>query len=138
MGQLLQVTKAVVTGTVTTWSLTVPGNHIWYPRSFIAVAATQAGGAPNRAYTLSITDGTSLVGKFGAVDAGTEPATVTITWTNSAQGDVTAGAIGVVVAPMASPILKPGYVITGTIVNPAAGDTWVSALAWYDYTLSNN
>lgn len=133
MPLLLTVKAASVVGTVTTWSLTVPGNQLWYPRSFVAVASTTVGGSPNRAYTLGITDGSNLVAKVGAADAGTEPATVTVTWANVPSAASTSGNIGTTVAPLPALILKPGYVITGTIINSHAGDTWASALCWYDY-----
>lgn len=102
----------------------------------LAVASTASGGQPNRGYTLGITDGTSLVAQVGADDGGDEPATVTATWADAPAGIVSSGSLCTVVAPLPALTLKPGYVITGTIVNAVTDDTWLSALVWYDYVAS--
>lgn len=126
--------SATITPGAPTFSFLVPGDKLWSIRSIVAVASTATGGAPARGYVLTVSTSTGPVLVVGASDAGTEPATVTITWANAPGSTVTAGAIGTVVAPFASPVLRPGYTIVGTIDNPAVGDTWVSATVWYDYT----
>lgn len=125
---------ATITPASPTFAFLVPGDKLWAIRSIVAVAHTAIGGAPDRGYMLSVATSTGNVMVVGASDAGTEPATVTITWANAPGSTVTAGAIGTVVAPFASPVLYPGYTLTGTIDNPAVGDTWISATVWYDYT----
>lgn len=130
---MLTVAKATLTGTVVTFSFTVPGAQQWALRSVSAVASRAAGGTPNRAYTLGVTDGTNPVAVVGADDNGTEPGTCTVTWANAPAGTIAAGTVGISVAPIANMILNPGYVITGTIISPASGDTWTSAVVWYDF-----
>ena len=98
-----------------------------------ATVNRHVGGLPNRAYVLTITNGTLVVAQGGAQDAGTEPGTTAVTWTNTPAAAVTAGPIGVVVAPIALPPLEPGYVIQGDILHPAAADSWASAVAWFDF-----
>lgn len=132
---LLVVTAAELVA-ADVFQFVVPGDRIWHVRSVLAVAATDVGGQPDRGYTLGITDGTSLVAQVGAEDNGTEPATVTITWCDAPAGTVEAGALATSVAPLPRLTLKPGYVITGTILNPTGTDAWVSAVAWYEYTPS--
>lgn len=131
---MLEVAIAEITGTTTEFSFIVPGDQRWVIRTVFAVALTAVGGAPNRAYLLSVTDGTTLVAQAGAGDAGAEPATCSVTWANSAAGQVSAGNVGTSVAPFANFLVNPGYEIVGTIVNPAAGDTWSVAACWYDFT----
>jgi len=78
------VLLTTVTGDIgiisTFFGFTVPGQQIWSPRSFIAVAQRGVGGTPDRAYTLTITDGTNTVAQVGAADNGTEPGLCTVTW----------------------------------------------------------
>lgn len=129
----LKVNTAPDTLTAVTFTFVVPGNEVWRLRSVRADATRFAGGAPDRAYSLTITDGTSVVLAVGAGDAGDEPGVCSITWTDADPSVTTAGADGVSVAPVAPLALTRGYVIIGTILNPAAGDTWADAVAWYDY-----
>lgn len=133
---LLDVVAAELTAPATTFSFVVPGDRVWSLRSIVAVVNTDAGGQPDRGYTLAITDGTTLVARVGADDNGTEPAELTITWADAPAGTVQAGAVATSIAPLPRLTLKPGYVITGTIVNPVGTDTWISAVAWYEYTPS--
>lgn len=119
----------------TVFTFVVPGNEVWKLRAVRADCDRAAGGAPDRAYSLQITDGTSPVLEVGAADAGTEPGTCSVTWTDADPSSTTAGADGVSVAPIAPLVLTRGYVITVTILSPAVGDTWVDAVAWYDYEL---
>lgn len=131
MGEL-----AVVVGEITNAGIAflfvVPGQFRWSVRSVYAVAATDVGGAPNRAFQLTITDGTSTVAQVGAADAGTEPATVNVTFADVPSAAVTAGAVGITQAPIPPLILNAGYRIIGAIINPAGADAWVSAVAWVD------
>jgi hypothetical protein len=133
---LLSVQLAELAPPTLSFFFVVPGHQIWYPRSFRATASRQPGGFPNRAYTLTITDGTTVVAAVGAVDDGAEPGTCEITWCDTPAAHVAAGAVGVSVAPLGPFMLKPGYVITGAIVGAAAGDTWVDAAAWFDFVYS--
>jgi len=134
---LLQVVRAEPASLGITFVFVVPGHQVWLPRTFTALANRAAGGIPNRAYTLTITDGTSVVARVGAADAGTEPGTCQVTWGNTAANAIGAGGVGTSVAPLGPFTLKPGYVITGTIENPAVGDAWVSASCWTDFVYSD-
>lgn len=131
---LLQVNAKPNTISGTTFTFVVPGHQLWTIRSIVGVASTHAGGQPNRAYNLTVTNGATTVVAAAATDAGTEPATVTVTWANMPVSDVTAGNIGVSVGAMVLPTLEPGYVLTGTILGAVGGDAWSSAVAWYTYT----
>ena len=122
-----------LTATVVTFR--VPGHQRWTMRSVRADVHRGVGGTPNRAYQLTITDGTSIVAAAGAQDAGTEPGTTSITWCDVSPGAVAAGSDGVVVAPLPKLGVIGGYVLTLTILNPAGADTWLDALCWVDYTL---
>lgn len=133
---LLSVVRADPASLGVTFTFIVPGHQIWLPRTFTALASRAVGGIPNRAYTLTITDGTSTVAQVGAHDAGTEPGTCQVTWGNTAANAIGAGTLGVSVAPLGPFTLKPGYVIIGTIVNPAGADTWLSASCWTDFAYS--
>lgn len=92
------------------------------------------GGAPDRAYVLTVTNGSDTVASSPADDSGDEPGTCTVTWANAPGAKVTAGSSGYVIAPLSLPALDSGYVVSGTIINPAAGDSWDFATAWYDFT----
>lgn len=116
-----------------TFMFTVPGDKKWTIRSVLAVASRQPGGAPDRAYTLTVATSTGPVTSSGAADNGTEPGTCTITWTNAPSATVEAGSVGVTIAPFNPPELQPGYTVVGTILNAAAGDEWESAVVWYEY-----
>ena len=121
-----------------TFVFVVPGDQQWMPRSFRASSLRAAGGAPQRAYTLTITDGTNIVAAVAAADAGSEPGTCEVTWTNTPASVVASGSQGVSVAPIANFVLKSGYVITGEIINPAAGDVWLDAVCWTDFVYTHN
>lgn len=129
----LEVVTAPNLFTPTSFTFVVPGRQRWTLRSVRADVARAVGGAPARAYLLTVTDGTSLVAQQGADDAGTEPGTTSITWCNCPAATVTAGPDGVVVAPVPNLVLDAGYQIVGTILNPAAGDQWNDAVVWLDY-----
>lgn len=116
-----------------TFRFVVPGHQRWSLRSIFAVASRAVGGTPDRAYLLTVTNGSVIVAQVGAADAGTEPGTCDVTFANTPAAAVSAGPLGVTVAPFAPPPLEPGYVIEGTILNPAAADSWVSAVAWFDF-----
>lgn len=111
----------------------VPGREEWVLRSVIAHADRQVGGVPNRAYLLEITDGTTDLAAVGAPDLGTEPGTCSITWGPLSPAATASGPGGVVVAPLPGFRLLPGYLIVGTIQNPAGGDQWASAAVWLDF-----
>lgn len=115
----------------------VPGHELWMPRSIFAIADRAAGGAPDRSYTLQISDGANVVAQVGAVDAGDEPGTCDVTFANAPAAAVNAGTVGITLAPLAPLRLPAGYTLTVTIVNPAVGDTWVTAVCWYDFVLSS-
>ncbi len=129
----LEVVTQPDTITAVTFTFVVPGHQQWTLRSVRADVSRDVGGAPMRAYTLTVTDGTSVVAQAGAQDAGTEPGTTSITWCDCPAGAVSAGSDGVVVAPLPNLVIPAGYVITGTIVNPFGADAWLDANVWLDY-----
>jgi hypothetical protein len=130
---LLQVNAKPNTLSGTGFTFVVPGHQLWTVRTVVAVASTHVGGAPNRAFQLVVTRPPNTVIAAAADDAGTEPATVTVTWANVPASSIGAGNIGISVGAVAIPTLEPGYVITGTILNPAASDAWTAATAWYTF-----
>lgn len=130
---MLTVVKAILASPVTTFSFVVPGAQRWTVLTVVGTVTRAAGGTPNRAYQLTVTDGTTTVAAVGADDAGTDPGTCTVTWANTPGGTTASGAVGVSAAPLPNLRLSPGYVITGTILSPVAGDTWASAVVWYDF-----
>lgn len=130
---MLTTTVATIAPGDQIFTFLVPGDRVWALRSVIAVCSRDVGGAPDRSYSLVVSKGDLPVSRAGADDAGTEPGTCTITWCNCPPSSVDSGATGVVVAPHAPPTLEPGYTVVGTIENPAAGDEWTSAIAWYDF-----
>ena len=119
--------------TATTFTFVGPGSQQWRPRSVLATVTTVAGGQPNRGYLLQITDGTTTVASVGNDDNGTEPASGTLTWADAPGASSAAGSSFASIAPIPTLVLNPGYTIVGTIVNAMAGDTWVSALVWYEF-----
>lgn len=121
--------------TPTTFTFVVASTEIWSLRTVVARVDVVPGGSPNRAYALTITDGTNVVSAFGAPDIGDEPGTRTITWANAPGGADAVGPDGVIVAPMVAKAIPTGYAIVGTITTAAAGDTWTDALVWCDYAI---
>lgn len=117
-----------------TFTFVVPGHQQWALRSVRADCVRGIGGTPDRSYELQITNGTNVVVAVPAGDAGTEPGQASITWVDADPSVVAAGADGVIVAPLAPLLLPAGYTIVGTVLNPGVGDSWVGAVAWYDYT----
>jgi len=69
-----------------------------------------------------------------AADAGTEPGTLTCTWSNAQPSAVSSGGTGVTLGPLPQITLLPGYTITGQVVNGAAADQWTRAVVWVDET----
>lgn len=130
---LLQVNAAPITQPQLVFTFTVPGHQTWTLISVRALAIRQTGGVPNRSYSLQAANGTQVVADSGATDAGTEPGQCDVTWCNAALAAVAAGATGTSVAPFPNLTLEAGYTLTGTIVNPAAGDTWFDAVAWFTF-----
>lgn len=135
---MLDTTAAVVAPGATSFQFVVPGDKVWTIRSVIATCTRASGGAPDRAYLLEVATSTGVVAAVGAVDAGDEPGTCTITWANCPASSVASANIGVSVAPFNPPTLQPGYTITGTITSPAAGDSWDGATAWYDFAYTGH
>jgi hypothetical protein len=130
---LLTVATAPDLLTATAFTFVIPGAQQWYPRSVCATVATAPGGINVRSYLLQITDGTNLVAQVGAADGNVDPATGTVTWANApAALSATTGQFSSL-GPLPDLVLNPGYVITGTILNPFGADTWVSAVVWYDF-----
>lgn len=124
--------------TATGFTFVVPGNQRWRPRSVVATVTTAVGGQPNRGYTLTITDGTTTVAQVGNTDAGTEPASGTLTWADTSGASSAAGSTFSSIAPIPDLSIEPGYHIVGAIVNAHAGDTWVSATVWYDFSYTTD
>lgn len=131
---LLQVNAIPTDFTATRFAFTVPGPQTWRLRAIRATVNRDTGGVPDRAYLLSVTNETNVVAQTGAADAGGEPGTTSITWCDIPASALTAGTVGVVVAPLPTLRLESGYVLAGTILNPVGADAWVSAVAWYDFT----
>lgn len=130
---LLSVTPADPFLLPTVFRFTVPGHQRWALRSVRANATRDVGGAPNRVYVLTITDGLTIVAQVGAADAGTEPGSCVITWADLPAASVASGNQGVTVAPLPPVMLNPGYEIIGAINNGALADAWDEAVAWYDF-----
>jgi hypothetical protein len=114
------------------FTFTVPGQRTWRMLGVCAVLSRAVGGTPTRTLKLTVTDGTSTILASPAVDAGTEPGTLTATWTNAQPSSVASGTTGVTLGPLPVVICLPGYAITGTVLNGAAADQWTSAVAWVD------
>lgn len=132
----LTTASAAITPGDTDATFLVPGHELWMPRSIFAIADRAAGGAPDRSYTLVISDGSNVVAQVGALDAGSEPGTCDVTFANAPAAAVNAGTVGITLAPLAPLRLPAGYTLTISITNAVAGDTWVLATCWYDFVLS--
>lgn len=130
---MLTTLAAVIAPGATTFTFLVPGNQLWSIRSVYAVATRDAGGAPDRAYKLTVSAGATIVALTGAPDAGAEPGTCAVTWANAPGGSVDSDDLGFVLAPFNPPQLQPGYTIAGEITNAAGADEWASATCWYDF-----
>lgn len=128
----LNVYVAPAVAANTPWTLTVPAQVKWRVLSVVCVLARAVGGVPTRALRLVITDGTNTVMASPASDAGTEPGTLTVTWTNAQPNVVSSAGIGVSLGPLPVITVAPGYVFTGTITNGAVADQWTSAVVWVD------
>lgn len=128
----LRVYVAAAVAANTPFTFTVPGAHTWKLLSVCAVLSRAVGGTPTRALRLTITDGTNTIMASPASDAGTEPGTLTCTWSNAQPASVASGATGVTLGPMPVLVLYAGYVLTGTVVNGAGADQWTSAVVWVD------
>lgn len=133
---LLDTLAVPIAPGATTFVATVPGDRRWVIRTVIATCVRDAGGAPDRSYTLTVATSTGPVAIMPADDLGTEPGAETITWCNAPAAAVTVAGLSVVVAPMALPSLQPGYTVTGEIIGAVGADAWVSATVWYDYVLT--
>lgn len=120
-----------------TFTATVPGDRLWTIRTVYAVAQLDAGGAPSRYYQLEIATSTGTVALVAAPNAAGDSAQDEITWANCPAASIAVTGVGVVVAPFSPPVLYPGYVLTGTIVNAVLGDAWTTARVWYDYVLTS-
>lgn len=132
---LLAVTPCIFTPGDTQIHWVVPGHQTWSPRSFRGTAIRDSGGAPDRSYSLVVTDGTSVVALVGADDNGTEPGTCDVTWASCPAATIASGSEGISVAPLAVMKLPAGYTVSLVINNAVGGDQWDSAVAWYDYAL---
>lgn len=133
----LTTLAAPIDGPTILFQFIVPGDKLWKIRSVLAVATRDVGGTPDRTFLLTVSTSTGPVLAVAADDAGAEPGICTVTWTNAPGSHSDAGPLGVSLAPFNPPTLYPGYVITGSIENGAAGDTWESATVWYDFTPSS-
>lgn len=133
---MLQTYKAAAVAANTPFTFTVPGQRIWRVLSVIATLTRAVGGTPNRALQLAISNGTVAILASPADDAGTEPGTLTVSWTNAQPNAVSSGGTGVSLGPLPVVVCQPGYVLTGTVLNAATGDQWTAAYAWVDETSS--
>ena len=130
MARKVYVAAAVAANTP--FTLTVPGQRTWKVRSGCATLSRAVGGSPTRAMRLTVTDGTNVVMASPAADIGTEPSTLTVTWTNAQPNAVSSGATGITLGPLPVITVFPGYVFTGTVTNGAVADQWTSAVMWVD------
>lgn len=130
----LQTYTAAPVAANTPFTFTVPGQRVWRILSVAATLTRAAGGTPNRALRLAITNGTDTILASPAADAGTEPGTLTATWANAQPVAVASGSTGITLGPLPVLTVYPGYVLTGTVLNAAIGDQWTVARAWVDET----
>ena len=129
---MLWVTVAPAVAANTAFTFTVPGHQVWDVISVQATLSRSIGGTPNRSLRLQITDGTNAVVTTPATDAGTEPGTLTVTWTQAQPSAVSSGSQGVSMGPLARCLLPPGYRIIGTVLNGVAADQWTRAVCWWN------
>lgn len=130
----LQTYTAAAVGANVPFTITVPGQRLWRILSVAATLSRAVGGTPNRALQLAITNGTTTIMTSPAADAGTEPGTLTATWTNAQPAAISSGATGITLGPLPVVTVYPGYIITGTVLNAAVGDQWTAARFWVDET----
>lgn len=130
---LLAVTPCIFTPGDTQIHFVVPGHQTWSPRSFRGRASRDTGGSPGRSYSLVVTDGTNVVALVGADDNGTEPGFCDITWCDCPAATVANFNLGVTVAPLPAMSLPAGYTVSLVINGAVGADTWVDAVAWYDF-----
>ncbi|HET9247701.1 MAG TPA: hypothetical protein VFO15_17995 [Xanthobacteraceae bacterium] len=130
----LTVVRASAVAANVPFTVTVPAQQQWRVFSVCAVVSRAAGGIPNRAYQLALSDGTTTFVTSPAADAGTEPGTCTVTWCNGSPASVASGATGVSLGPLTPVVLNPGYKLIGTVLNGTVTDQWTSAVVWVEYT----
>jgi hypothetical protein len=130
----LKVLRAAPVAANTPFVFTVPAQERWKLIAICATLSRAVGGTPTRALRLAITDGTSTITSSPAADAGTEPGTLTATWTNATPATSSSGSTGTTLGPLPNLPLLPGYTVTGTVLNGVVADQWTTAAAWYDYT----
>lgn len=116
----------------TPFTFTVPGQKTWKVLSVVGTLSRAVGGTPDRSLSLTITNGTVTILASPAADAGTEPGTLTVTWTNATPDAVHSGGTGVSLGPLPPIDCLPGYVLTGRVTNGAAADQWTRAIVWVD------
>lgn len=133
----LQTYTAAAVGANVPFTITVPGQRIWRILAVSATLSRAVGGTPNRALQLAVTNGTVTILTSPAADAGTEPGTLTATWTNAQPTVASSGSTGVTLGPLPVVSVYPGYVLTGTVLNAATGDAWTAAYFWVDETGTN-
>jgi hypothetical protein len=119
------------------FTFTVPGQRTWRILAVTATLSRATGGLPTRALQLAVTNGTQTILASPAADAGTEPGTLTVTWTNAQPSAISSGGTGLTLGPFPPIVVYPGYVLTGTVLNAATGDQWTAAYAWVDENPTN-
>ena len=134
---MLKVVTTPTTITPTTFTVAVPGLEVWSTRTVCVTVQRAVGGAPNRAYLLSVFNNVDIVAQAGADDGGTEPGSARITWCGAPKSVTVDGSLATIVAPFPSTRLDGGYVLEGTILNPAPGDAWSTVAVWTDYVTSS-
>jgi hypothetical protein len=132
----LAVHAAPAVAANTPFAFLVPAQYIWRVLSVRATLSRAVGGTPTRSLSLTITDGTNTVLASPASDAGTEPGTLVVTWTNAQPAAVSSAGAGVSLGPLPTLTCLAGYVLTGTVVNGASADQWTSAVVWVDERFS--
>lgn len=129
---MLTTYTAVAVAANTPFRFTVPGAKVWRILSVVGTLSRAVGGLPDRSLSLTITNGTQLILASPATDAGTEPGTLTVTWTNATPSAVSSAGTGVTLGPLPVVTCQPGYVLAGTVINGAGADQWTRAVAWVD------
>ncbi len=116
------------------FTFTVPGQYRWTVLSIFATLSRASGGTNTRAPVLTVTDGTKTVLGSQFLDTAADPGTLSITWCNLGNVQPATYATGFVGVPLPTYTFDPGYILTGAIANPSAGDQWLTAVVWVDQT----
>jgi hypothetical protein len=110
----------------------VPGQYAWRILSVLAHADRQNGGTGVRAFQLSIASGAQPLVNVAAVDTAPDPGVMSVCWAPVLPGTTALVTDGAATIPLPEFVVPAGYIVTGTILNPVAGDLWADAAVWVD------